>query len=143
MTIKDAYKKMLKGRVITADGCWLYNTSTVRGKREIYVAKGNRLVARVSGCINLGLDIFSHDLICHNCKEDNCWNPDHIYIGNTSSNTIDSIKNGTHFSMYRGITHCKYGHKLSGSNLYEWKDRNGQHHRWCKICRNKLANASK
>jgi hypothetical protein len=33
-------------------------------------------------------------------------------------------------------TKCKYGHPLSGDNLYIYVDRNGNNHRWCLICRN-------
>jgi len=32
-------------------------------------------------------------------------------------------------------SHCKNGHELTGSNLYEWTDAKGRKHRLCRICR--------
>ncbi len=78
-------------------------------------------------------------IICHKCREPNCWNPDHIYIGDTSSNTLDAIADGTFKNGNSDKTHCKHGHELSPGNTYKHKDRNGLWHRRCRICRSRLS----
>lgn len=136
MNIESAYNKMLGNRVITNNGCWLYSTKDTRDKREILVNANNRLVARISAVINHGMNLDSHELVCHKCTESNCWNPDHIYVGSTSTNTLDSVKAGTFRNPNTGKTTCKHGHELTPDNTYTWFDRRKkQLHRWCRICR--------
>lgn len=129
-------KRLLKRRRIINDTCWIFVGPDNKQKREIYVQYKNFLVHRVSAFIHLDFDLHSHNLICHNCRTPYCWNPEHIYIGNTSTNTRDSIRDGTFKNPNTDKLVCKHGHALVGSNLYIWIDRKTQQvHRWCRICR--------
>lgn len=128
--------RLEKGKTITEDGCWLFNGPNTINKREIYVVDRNYLVSRISAYIHLNLNLDNTNiLVCHECRESNCWNPKHIYLGNTSSNTLDAVRDGTFKNPNTGKTHCKHGHPLIGSNLYLHLDLNGNTHRWCKKCR--------
>ncbi len=137
----DILQKLIRRRLITESECWLFTGPSGITKKEIYIKGKNYLVSRVSAWIHLKFDLFSHLLICHKCKSRGfCWNPEHIYIGNTSSNTKDSIADGTFRNPNTGKTHCKQGHELSGTNLYTWEDyKTGEVHRWCRTCRTKNA----
>ena len=66
----------------------------------------------------------------HLCRIRHCVNPAHIEIVTNKENTL----RGYSFSAENARkTHCKYGHPLSGSNVYKRKDRL---QRGCRICRN-------
>lgn len=144
MTIKEKIsKRLLKRRYVTTNDCWLFTGPSGLAKREIFIEGRNQVVARVSAWLFLDFNLDDHALICHKCKSNGlCWNPDHIYIGNTMTNTQDSIRDGTHTNQNKDKTHCKYGHELKGYNLYTYTDKAGKHHRWCRACRNRLSNAT-
>lgn len=128
--------RLLKRRIVTDNNCWIMLTPSGKIKRELHFLGRNHLVNRVSAFIHLDFDLYSNDLICHTCKTKFCWNPEHIYIGNTSTNTLDAVKDGTFKNPNTNKEFCKHGHKLSGLNLYIWKDyKTGQIHRWCRACR--------
>lgn len=80
-----------------------YGSLMINGKRY----RANRLSAYVY------LDYNIHGtskLICHKCNNPSCINPEHLYIGTDSSNTLDSVKAGTHTQIRK--THCPKGHEL-------------------------------
>lgn len=132
--------RLMRRRTITESGCWLFNGPNSTNKREIYISDKNYLVARVSAYIHKGLNLDNPNiLVCHECREENCWNPEHIYLGNTSTNTLDSVRDGTFKNPNTGKTHCKHGHPLTGNNLYLHLDLQGNTHRWCKTCRSNVA----
>lgn len=138
MMIKhEVLKRLLRRRVINDNGCWFFTGPSGGIKREICIDGRNQVIARISAWLYLDFNLESHALICHRCKSHGlCWNPDHIYIGDTSSNTKDSINDGTWTNQNKDKTHCINGHELSGNNLYEYKDKSGFNHRYCKACRN-------
>lgn len=144
MTTKEKIsKRLLKRRTFNVNGCWFFTGPFGGLKREIFIDGRNQVVARVSAWLFLDFDLSDPSLICHKCKSGGlCWNPDHIYIGNTATNTQDSIRDGTFKNQHTDLTHCKHGHELSGSNLYTYTDKAGKHHRWCRTCRNRVSNAS-
>lgn len=71
-------------------------------------------------------------------------NPDNNHASNLawgtySDNLYDAIRNGTHSNnvaaWHRAKTHCPAGHPLSGENLFEYIDKEGNRERGCRICR--------
>lgn len=138
---KETLLRRLEARkYITENNCWLFKGPNIINKKEIYILDRNYKITRVSAYIYLGLDLENTNiLVCHECKEDNCWNPKHIYLGNTSSNTLDSVRDGTFKNGNTDKTHCKNGHLLAGKNLYLHLDLNGGTHRWCRKCRKDAA----
>jgi hypothetical protein len=65
-----------------------YGRLSFRGKKFL----GHRL----SAWIYFNLPLYSEDLVLHKqiCQYKNCWNPEHIYIGNASDNNKDAYKLG-------------------------------------------------
>lgn len=137
MTLKEKIsKRLLKRRVVNGSCCWFFTGPSGGIKHEICINGKNRVVSRVSAWLFLDFDLDDPSLICHKCRSQGlCWNPEHIYIGNTSTNTKDAIRDGTFKNPNTNKTHCKHGHELSGSNLYTYTDKAGKHHRWCRACR--------
>lgn len=66
----------------------------------------------------------------HICNVKLCWNPLHLYQGDMSSNTIDTIKAGNHYAGYNNAEKktCPKGHP------YNLVDKEGK--RRCTICIN-------
>lgn len=50
-------------------------------------------------------------MVLHRCNNRRCVNVAHLYIGNNSDNQRDAVAAGTHYSYYRGRTHCINGHE--------------------------------
>ena len=69
--------------------------------------------------------------ICHTCDTPTCVNPDHLYLGNSSANTLDAVARGR--NHYANKTHCPHGHPYEGENLYR-----STVGRQCRVC-NRLA----
>jgi len=81
-----------------ATNCWLYTGNLSHGYGRIYFS-GFYQVHRVSAHVYLGLDLNNKEqqaLHKLECLNKNCWNPEHLYIGNSLDNTLDrqQTKNG-------------------------------------------------
>lgn len=77
--------------------CMRYSNFTTRPTTRIRLAGGitretsvARLMALLSGDRPLGPD----DFACHACDNEVCANPDHLVIGNASSNGLDKHRPG-------------------------------------------------
>ena len=73
-------------------GCWLYQGSAdSQGYGHAGWEGRITLIHRISAHIFLGLDLKSSTLALHKpeCPNKNCWNPDHLYLGNHVDNWRD------------------------------------------------------
>lgn len=128
VTIKDAI-----------NGCWLYPTT----EKSPYGYYKSYRVNRLSAWIFLGLDLDDLSIFALHkvvCKNKNCWNPDHLYLGDESNNTLDTIKAGTHFNKNK--TFCKNRHEFTLQNTYYIKryiKGVEKSYRICRICKNNSA----
>jgi hypothetical protein len=132
MTNEELYFKLLSRTELTEDGCYLFSATNKRGHGQISYKLKTYGVHRLSAMIFLGLDLGDKTQQAnHKCKNRNCWNPEHLYVGNQSENMFDAIEAGTYKSPYADITHCKRGHALEGDNVLIRKNDGG---RQCKKC---------
>lgn len=102
-----------------ATECWLYKGArTVRG----YGICEHRLVHNISYQEFIGVP---QNLVLHKreCKNKNCWNPNHLYDGTYSDNACDlHVTN----PGYNKKTHCIRGHELTPENIVSGRN--------CRIC---------
>ena len=112
-------------------GCWLWigANSGKGGYGQISINGRIKRAHRVSWELHRGF-IPEGMLVCHHCDTPPCVNPDHLFVGTYSDNTIDSVKKGRHRNMNTVKTHCMAGHPFSGGNLYI--DIKGYRH--CRMC---------
>ena len=87
------------------------HVSTLSGRRRIMV---HRLVLEAF----VGPAPADKPIGCHRDGNPQNNTPENLYWGTPSSNTLDSVKHGTHNTAGREKTHCPQGHEYSGANLY-------------------------
>lgn len=121
-TLKSFIDAIDNNRAITKDGHWLwigekhpdgygsfYDTNTKLQHRV------TRLILTVVGKLNLTSSLFA--LHKPTCNIKNCFNPEHLYVGNTSNNTRDQVITGVHNNARK--THCSRGHEFTKENTYK------------------------
>lgn len=98
-----------------ATGCWLYQGARISSG---YGSYKHQLVHRLSYTEFFGppKGYILHKLECRN---KNCWNPEHLYDGTPSDNVCDlhMTKPG-----YNKKTHCIRGHELTPENIVSGKN---------------------
>lgn len=140
MLDKQLAKTLLdsKPKVTNAKGCWLW-TGGIDQLGYGYIGRhGIRYkVHRLAAYLYLDYDMEDKKhIICHKpiiCSTPECFNPDHLYIGDYSSNMLDAVLEGRSNSAK---THCKNGHEFTKANTIIKTGANGKSKRDCRICHN-------
>jgi len=76
--------------------CWIWIKQKNRRGYGKFSLKNKTIAAHkysyelVKGAVPDGL------YVCHKCNNPSCVNPDHLYAGTNSQNTLDSVVSGTH-----------------------------------------------
>lgn len=114
-------------------GCFLYIGEEKYPR--VYYKFRLELLSRIVCHLKHGLDFEDkehwalHKTICPNT---NCWNSEHLYVGNRSQNTMDSVVLRSHNSNSKKyITHCPKGHEYTPENT---KIQKGTNKRSCREC---------
>lgn len=93
--------KRIKAKTIYQGDCWLFTgKKTGRGYGNIwYNGKGiriGRLICHLYHGADLNILWWTANHI-DDCPNKNCWNPEHLYVGDPQMNVIDSIRKGTFY----------------------------------------------
>jgi hypothetical protein len=76
------------------DGCWYWTGHINENRRaKIGIAGVSKYVSRVIYELVKG-PIPDKLLVCHTCDNPVCINPDHLFLGTHSDNSIDMVKKG-------------------------------------------------
>lgn len=79
-------------------GCWLWLLHVNHKGYGILNLDGRSQRAhRVSWAAANGRAVPDGMLVCHHCDVPSCVNPQHLFIGDYSANTLDSVSKGRHF----------------------------------------------
>lgn len=111
------------------NGCWEWKSATAYYKYGNFWF-GSKLIKahRFSYSYYLN-ETIENKIICHHCDNSSCVNPFHLFEGTQSDNIRDCVNKNRLNSHNTNKTHCIRGHKLSGKNLYLYKNK-----RICKAC---------
>lgn len=106
--------RFLEYSIVTPRRCFLW-TGTVSSKGYGQVSYRNKqwLVHRLSHVIHLG-EIPAGKLVCHECDNRRCWNPDHLWLGTNKENMVDCSRKGRADEQTK--THCIHGHEFTPEN---------------------------
>ena len=105
---------------IRSDGYGLVHVRELNKQQRIHRVVYELLVSK----IQTGL------VIDHLCRNRKCVNPEHLEQVSIKTNTFRGI---SPVVQKRNQTHCKYGHELTGENLYIHPKRSTRH---CRKCQN-------
>lgn len=99
-------KRLKANCLITPEGHWIWQGACVKQHGVLKFEGRLWYVHRLAAFVWLNFNIYSKKLICHKieCNQPKCFNPDHIYEGNHSTNTKD-------VHTLKGVKKiCKRGH---------------------------------
>lgn len=116
-------------------GCWLYtgNIDPVIGYGRVQINGKRYHTHRLSAYLYLNLDLENNkEFACHKCENRDCFNPEHLYVGDNKSNQDDVAGN-----------FCKYGHEFTEENTMYRHRKNGHMFRNCRICHNERTKRSR
>lgn len=121
--------------VVSERGCWVWQGwITERGYGQTtYRGRGVRIHRKTYEILH-GVELATEQYVCHSCDVKRCCNPDHLWLGDTSSNMLDFVVKGKHY--WRNKTHCPKGHEYTPENTYVRPASAGQRagSRACKEC---------
>ena len=94
--ICDSLKeRLLLGiRVDRNRGCWIWTRSTTGKGYGVFSFKGRRKKAHHAAYEVFKGPIPSGSHLCHHCDNKLCCNPEHLYVGNQSTNMRDMYNRG-------------------------------------------------
>jgi hypothetical protein len=114
-------------------GCWNYLSTNAEGYGQIGIEGKYYRVHRLSASIFLGFDLNSNLCVCHKCDNPQCWNPEHLFVGERIDNNRDRTIKGKSKNQYSDATHCVNGHEFTEENI-TWRRVNGRQSRRCNEC---------
>lgn len=120
-------------------GCWLWTAGTSgRGafRYGIFHFAGEITAHRVSYILHKGPIPEGH-VVCHECDQPLCVNPDHLFVGTQTENVADCVSKGRTQRFNAMKTHCPHGHPYDDQNTH-WRPDNA---RSCRACARERANA--
>ena len=136
MTIKKSEDRqklqanLLRRKIVDDQGCWLWSGATDSdGYGRIFAFGRNQTVSRIAAWLWLGLDLNdSESMSTHQCDNKRCFNPEHLRVGDNSSNQLERFEK--HPKPWKDATHCVNGHEFS----FLTTKRNSRGHRICLLC---------
>ena len=84
-------------KTTTPDGCWIWKAGlTSEGYGEIWINGRVRKAAICAWELEYKKSFPKGKMACHTCNNPSCVRPDHIYVGDNSTNMLDAVEAGTH-----------------------------------------------
>jgi len=131
--------RLFANRFVDSNGCWRWLGS--QDKDDCGVISINDKTRKVH---RVAFELFSGPIpkdsfVCHTCDNPWCFNPAHLFLGDSYDNKMDSMEKGRaaedNLADYnREKTHCPHGHEYTPENTY-MQLAHGRPCRQCRACR--------
>jgi len=137
MTTLDRF--WAKVDVGSPEECWIWNASkSLKSYGRFDGGEKYKSAHRYSYLIHKGA-IPDGMFVCHACDNPPCVNPNHLWLGTPSENTIDMLVKGRRPARKKGFKYkpqqfCKNGHEKTPENIYVYTRPNGYSIKVCQIC---------
>lgn len=119
-------------------GCWIWTGELGIKGYGIATVRGFRVAAhRLSYLIHNG-SLDPDLMVCHNCDNPPCVNPEHLFQGTNSDNVRDCVNKKRHSSSR--VTRCPHGHEYTPENTYIIPSTQSRQCRACIAIRSKKYN---
>ena len=119
----DIWQRLESRKLVIGD-CWRWSGGMSNGRQGQVWYRGRTVtVSRLIMHLTTDFNLDSEDFILHKleCKFTDCWNPQHLYVGDHMQNMIDREE---------ARTHCLRGHEFTVENTgFDSRQR------FCKECR--------
>lgn len=126
-TLQEIAEVLIMNRTVIDGGCWIgpWSTRNPNGYAQIWFPRVYKTYEahRVSAALYHRLDLRDpYQYACHKniCSIKACFNPDHLYKGNPSTNSSDTLSLNPNLG-YQKQEFCRKGHLMSGANRYRCK----------------------
>lgn len=103
---EELKKMLLESFTTNPKGCWEWNGKL---NNQGYGSHQGRLVHRFSYSL-FKENVRTGRFVCHHCDNPKCFNPDHLYEGDSKTNARDTMARGRNKSCGRSIYKKNGGH---------------------------------
>ena len=119
--VKQSWQERFWNKVTASgdDECWIWQGGlSTDGYGAFHIPsphphEGSHKAHRVSIFLKTGIFPSSVQFVCHSCDNPPCVNPNHLWIGNASSNAKDMKRKGRCRNKSTGAKHWDDGHECT------------------------------
>jgi hypothetical protein len=96
-TLSAKQRERFWSKVLRIGDCWNWLEGTCEDGYGCFYANGIRYLAHVVA-YTLKRGNVGDLLVCHTCDNPKCCKPDHLFLGTSQDNVVDSVNKGRHSS---------------------------------------------
>lgn len=132
--VNDRFLARFWGKVDKSGDCWVWTGSTNgQGYGQFSIRKGHQRLARIVSYVLANGPIEPKPFhVCHRCDNPPCVRPDHLFLGTSRDNTLDSVSKGR---AYRAKGEATAAARLTAADVIAIRDLDYRFGLWAELGR--------